>query len=56
MSMPAATTAARGRLSNRATTAYAVATAVSFSATSSAPTPLYHLYQQAMGLSSAAAR
>lgn len=41
----------RRTLSARATTRYAVVTAISFSATSSAPTPLYHVYQQAMGLS-----
>ncbi len=51
MSMPSTFTASRGGMSPRATTAYAVVTAVSFSATSSAPTPLYHVYQQAMGLS-----
>jgi hypothetical protein len=37
-------------LSARATTAYATVTAISFSAASSAPTPLYHFYQQTMGL------
>ncbi|MBI1218291.1 MAG: MFS transporter [Rhodobacteraceae bacterium] len=43
---------ARRTLSTRATTLYAVITAISFSASSSAPTPLYHVYQQSMGLSS----
>ncbi len=38
-------------LSQRAMALYAAVTAVSFSATSSAPTPLYHVYQQTMGLS-----
>jgi len=38
-------------LSPRATTAFAFLTAVSFSASTSAPTPLYHVYQQAMALS-----
>jgi MFS family permease len=51
MSMPAFAAAPRRTLSARATTIYAAITAVSFSATSSAPTPLYHLYQQAMQLS-----
>jgi MFS family permease len=40
-------------LSGRATTLYAAVAAISFSAASSAPTPLYHLYQQSMGLSPA---
>lgn len=40
----------RWRLPNRATTLFAVVTAISFSASSSAPTPLYHLYQREMGL------
>ena len=51
MSMPAFAAAPRRSLSARATTIYAAITAVSFSVTSSAPTPLYHLYQQAMQLS-----
>ena len=38
-------------LSPRATTIYAAITAISFSAASSAPTPLYHFYQQSLGLS-----
>lgn len=50
--MPASSATVRRHMSEYATTAYAVATAISFSATSSAPTPLYHIYQQAMGLSS----
>ncbi len=41
----------RNSLSSRATTLYAVVTAISFSAASSAPTPLYHFYQQSLGLS-----
>lgn len=51
MSMPDAPAAGRRAFSPRVTTLYAVATAISFSAASSAPTPLYHLYQQSMGLS-----
>jgi MFS family permease len=39
------------RLSDLGTRRFAVATAVSFSAVSSAPTPLYHLYQEILGLS-----
>src|ERR1700761_2963654 len=38
-------------LSPRATTIYAAITAISFSAASSAPTPLYHFYQQSLALS-----
>jgi MFS family permease len=38
-------------LSTRATTLYAVVTAISFSAATSAPTPLYHFYQESFGLS-----
>ncbi|SON54177.1 multidrug resistance protein D [Hartmannibacter diazotrophicus] len=38
----------------RATTLYAVIAAITFSATSSAPTPLYHLYQQSLHLSALA--
>ena len=41
----------RNSLSSRATTLYAVVTAISFSVASSAPTPLYHFYQQSLGLS-----
>lgn len=41
----------RFRLPTRAVTLFAVITAMSFSASSSAPTPLYHFYQQSMGLS-----
>ena len=51
MSIPARFTSPRGMLSPRATTAFAFLTAVSFSASTSAPTPLYHVYQQAMALS-----
>lgn len=52
MSMLVTHAISRRRLSTRATTIYAILTAISFSATSSAPTPLYHLYQQNLGLSS----
>lgn len=41
----------RPPLSRRATTRFAIIAAVSFSATSSAPTPLYHLYQETLQLS-----
>ena len=51
MSIATMTETPRAALSARATTIYAVLTAISFSATSSAPTPLYHYYQQAFGLS-----
>jgi MFS family permease len=53
--MSMAETISRGRagLSDRAMTIYAALTAVGFSATSSAPTPLYHVYQQTMQLSAA---
>jgi len=43
----------RSRFSTRAMTVYAAVAAVTFSATSSAPTPLYHLYQVDWGLSPA---
>jgi len=43
----------RGVLSTRAMTLYAAIAAVTFSATSSAPTPLYHVYQVDWGLSPA---
>lgn len=52
MSAPASLFPRRQRFSNPATTAYAVVTTISFSASSSAPTPLYHLYQRLMDLSS----
>lgn len=45
------TASGRWRLPDGVTTLFAVVTAVSFSASSSAPTPLYHLYQRSMGLS-----
>jgi hypothetical protein len=51
MSISATISRERRTLSTRATTIFAVITAISFSATSSAPTPLYHLYQQSMQLS-----
>lgn len=51
MSTPDNLSLGRRSLSLRATTLYAAVTAISFSAASSAPTPLYHLYQQSMGLS-----
>jgi MFS family permease len=51
--MPALVASPRGVLSTRATTLYAAITAITFSATSSAPTPLYHLYLQDWGLSPA---
>src|SRR5258706_15956922 len=41
----------RWTLSTRATTLYAVVAAITFSATSSAPTPLYGVYQRTMDLS-----
>ncbi|MDR3494763.1 MAG: MFS transporter [Ancalomicrobiaceae bacterium] len=50
MSMLAAFTIASSRLSSKATTAYAAATAIIFAATAAAPTPLYHLYRQTFGL------
>lgn len=50
MSISAIAAAPFRTLSTRAMTLYAAITAVSFSATSSAPTPLYHFYQQSMGL------
>jgi len=51
MSISALPSAPRRTLSTGATTIYAAVTAISFSAASSAPTPLYHLYQEAMHLS-----
>lgn len=51
MSTLAALPAVQRRLSISATKIYAISTAVSLSAASSAPTPLYHLYQQKLGLS-----
>src|SRR4051812_29804599 len=53
MSMASIATASRRTFSNRAMTLYAAIVAISFSATSSAPTPLYHFYQQSWGLSPA---
>ena len=53
MSMASIVTTSRRTFSNRAMTLYAALVAVSFSATSSAPTPLYHFYQQSWGLSPA---
>lgn len=53
MSMASIATASRRTFSNRAMTLYAAVVAISFSATSSAPTPLYHFYQQSWGLSPA---
>lgn len=53
MSMASIATASRRTFSNRAMTLYAAMVAISFSATSSAPTPLYHFYQQSWGLSPA---
>jgi MFS family permease len=50
MSISPAIAGSRWTLSNRATTLFAALTAISFSATSSAPTPLYHLYQERMHL------
>lgn len=41
----------RAAFSPRAMTIFSVIAAVTFSASSSAPTPLYHLYQQSFGLS-----
>ena len=49
--MPTLVASPRLSLSPRAMTLYAATAAVSFSATSSAPTPLYHVYQQTLGLS-----
>ena len=40
----------RASLSNRATTVMAVITAMTFSASGAAPTPLYHQYQESFGL------
>ena len=51
MSIPAQFARPSASLSPRAATAFAFLTAVSFSAATSAPTPLYHVYQQAMALS-----
>jgi MFS family permease len=51
MSIATITGARRRTLSTRATTLYAVVTAISFSAATSAPTPLYHFYQQSLDLS-----
>ena len=53
MSMASIATASRRTLSTGAMTVYAALAAVTFSATSSAPTPLYHVYQQNWGLSPA---
>ncbi len=53
MSMASIATASRRTLSRGAMTLYAAIVAVSFSATSSAPTPLYHFYQESWGLSPA---
>ena len=53
MSMASIVTTSRRTFSNRAMTLYAAIVAISFSATSSAPTPLYHVYQQSWGLSPA---
>ena len=50
MSISAPISGTRWTLSTRATTVFAALTAISFSATSSAPTPLYHLYQENMHL------
>lgn len=50
MSRSDITAAGKRTLSTRATTAFAAVTAISFSATSSAPTPLYHVYQETMHL------
>ena len=51
MSISTSLSSPHGTLSTRATTIYAAIAAISFSAASSAPTPLYHFYQQSMGLS-----
>ncbi len=51
MSIVSVTAAPRIRLSPPATTVYAALVAITFSATSSAPTPLYRLYQETLGLS-----
>eukprot|EP01037_Dinobryon_pediforme_P028591 gene28591-31932_t len=51
MSIVSVTAAPHPRLSLPATTVYAALVAVTFSATSSAPTPLYRLYQETLGLS-----
>lgn len=51
MSISSSLSSPRGTLSTRATTIYAAIAAISFSATSSAPTPLYHFYQKTMDLS-----
>lgn len=51
MSMASVSAPTRFTLSTRATTAFAFTTAVSFSVASSAPTPLYHIYQESLGLS-----
>ena len=40
----------RWELSNATTTAMAVITAMTFSASGAAPTPLYHQYQESFGL------
>ena len=53
MSMASIATASRRTLSTGAMTLYAALAAVTFSATSSAPTPLYHVYQQNWDLSPA---
>ena len=53
MSMASIVTTSRRTFSNKAMTLYAAIVAISFSATSSAPTPLYHVYQQSWGLSPA---
>ena len=41
----------RGQFSHSAAIAYGIVAAALFSASSSAPTPVYHLYQEALGLS-----
>jgi MFS family permease len=51
LSISSSLSSPRGTLSTRATTIYAAIAAISFSATSSAPTPLYHFYQKTMDLS-----
>lgn len=51
MSIAAVIEIRRKTLSTRATTLYAVVTAISLSAATSAPTPLYHFYQQSLELS-----
>src|SRR4051794_30033908 len=50
---PVTASGAGRRLSPRATTVFAAIVAITFSATSAAPTPLYHFYQDSFGLSPA---